>query len=132
VADGEGGGLIRILILFMLASAAPMPKGSESCAVLTPELRTALNAVHAARDGSPIDSARAIRRWLPKATKELSSVQPPAKEWLHLAVDLGRELIRLERTNEARRLLSRVRERDPDGDWGSKAASHIQDMDLAR
>ena len=67
----------------------------DSCSPTTPELDKALAAVHAARDGSPAESERAIQSWLPRTTQILMSEPKAPQEWLHLAVDLGGELARL-------------------------------------
>jgi hypothetical protein len=44
------------------------------------------------------------------------------RDWLHMAVDLGRELIRLGKGEVARQILNRVVDIDGDGDWGKTAA----------
>lgn len=113
------------------AGAAPKPE-AESCSLATPELRKALDAVHAARDGSEDDARRVIAAWLPKTTEMLASDGEVPKEWLHLAVDLGREMVRLRRTHTPRKLFARVRELDPQGDWGQKAAAHLAELDRDR
>jgi len=115
--------------LMLVGRAAPGQEATESCSITTPELDKALDAVHAARDGSAAESERVVKEWLPRVTQVLASDRKVLKEWLHVAVDLGRELTRLERTDEAHKLFSRVAKLDPKGEWGKKAATHMKDLD---
>ena len=110
-------------------AGAQRQEEAQSCALTTPELEKALDAVHAARDGNVAQSERVVKKWLPRATQALGSDRKPPTDWLHLAVDLGRELTRAGRADEARKLFSRVAELDPEGDWGHKAAARIKEID---
>ena len=114
-------------VLATVAASAPVQEPDQSCSLTSPELEKALDAVHAARDGSVADAKRVVDDWLPKTTRTLGSSRTASKAWLHLAVDLGRQLTRLGRTDEARKLYSRVVELDSDGDWGRKAAAHLEE-----
>jgi hypothetical protein len=118
-----------VVAVASLAAGAQANDETQSCSVATPELHKALDAVHAGRDGSVEQSEAAVKEWLPKTNEALASEKPINKEWFHLAVDLGGQLTRLGRTDEARTLLRRVTTLDPKREWGTKAAAQMKALD---
>lgn len=120
---------VAVVVAVAFLSSAASLSAAEACYPTTPELDKALDAVHAARDGSAVESARCIDAWLTRTTLVLASEAKWPYQWLHVAVDLGGELARLGRNDEARQLLSRVVELDPKGEWGVKAATRIRRLE---
>ncbi|HEX2120777.1 MAG TPA: hypothetical protein VHL59_03970 [Thermoanaerobaculia bacterium] len=118
-----------LLLAAALCVFAASPAVAESCSITTAELTEALDAVHASRGKTPAESAPVVDQWLPKATMQLATTEPLLDEWLHLSVDLGRELTRLDRRDEARQLYARVAELDPNGQWGRNAKKHLAEFD---
>src|SRR5688572_25978084 len=91
------------------------PRRGPGCEMNTPEGMQAVNVVHDARDGSASHSAEIVKTMLPKVTERLASEKDVNNQWLHAAVDLGMELVRHKRVDEARTLFTRVVELDADG-----------------
>jgi hypothetical protein len=108
--------------------AARDPRYPKSCDIVTAEGGKALDEIHGARDGSLNRSKRVVKTLLPRITKMLASDQGAPNEWLHVAVDLGKELARHERFEEARTLLARVAEIDSGREWGTKAADQLKEL----
>jgi hypothetical protein len=126
--------LSRILALppfvaFALMRALPLQAAAPSCSRTTPELDQALDAVHAARDGALTESQHVVKQWLPRTNRALASKSKVLEGWLHLAVDLARQLRRLGRIEEARTLFIRVAEIDAKGLWGKMAADHVKELE---
>jgi hypothetical protein len=141
VVNMQGGTMdCAVSALVVALSVVPMaaagkPAQGPSCSRaprLSPEEEEALDAVHRAKDGSRSDSERVVTDWFPKTKQALSSEGHVSNAWLHVAVDLGRELIRLERGAEAVPLLRRVVELRPEGEWGAKAARLLADLNRSQ
>jgi hypothetical protein len=58
----------------------------------------------------------------------LASEKDVNNQWLHAAVDLGKELVRHKRVDDARTLFTRVVELDADGEEGPKAAGQLKEL----
>ena len=124
----RGAWLTFVVATFCVPSAFA-GESSKECPVRTPETSKALDAIHAGRDGSAKESEAAIKEWLPRVTQALASTEPINGHWFHIAADMGGELVRLGRKDEARALLTRVTVLDADGEWGAKAAATLKALD---
>ena len=103
------------------------PQDGASCELLTPDGGKGLEVVHRARNGSAGESQVVVDAWLP-TTAQMLDAPTVTRDWLHMAVDLGRELTRLGKHPDARQLLKRVIEIDRDGEWGKAAATQLKDL----
>jgi len=104
------------------------PRRGPGCEANTPEGLQAVGVVHSARDGSASHSAEVVKTMLPKITEMLASEKDVNNQWLHAAVDLGKELVRHKRVDEARTLFTRIVELDGDGEWGPVAAGQLKEL----
>jgi len=105
---------------------------APSCELTTAEIRKALDVVHAAPRRLRGRCQTRRRRMAAPHHRGPCAGRLCTHGLVAPGVDLGIQLTRLKRTEEARRLFSRIHELDPDGDWGTKAAGHLKKIAEAR
>jgi hypothetical protein len=113
---------VALLLQGQAPSVKAVPQEGANCELVTPEGKKGLDAVHAARSAPTAEAQAVVATWLPTTTRMLGSATV-TPDWLHMAVDLGRVLSRLGNHSQARQLLDRVVQLDPDGEWGKTAAA---------
>jgi hypothetical protein len=116
--------MLRSLVLSSLLLASVSLYG-QSCETSTPELDQAIDAVHAVKDASPAEAAKIVDELLPRLVIGLARVGEIEDAWLHLGVDVSRQLVRLERKDEARRLLEQVAGVESYGNWQKTAKEEL-------
>jgi hypothetical protein len=115
---------VTLLLQGQASSVKVVPQEGANCELVTPEGKKGLDAVHAARSAPTPEAQAVVATWLPTTTRMLGSATV-TPDWLHMAVDLGRVLTRLGNHAQARQLLDRVVQIDPDGEWGKTAAAEL-------
>ncbi len=119
--------MLRFFVLgAFLAIATSL--SAQSCETTTAELTAAIDAVHEVRDASRSDAAKVVDEWQPRVVIALARVGEIEDSWLHLGVDIARELVRLGRVDEARRLLSQVSSRESDSSWRKQAKEELEKL----
>jgi hypothetical protein len=118
-----------LMLLFLLTFAVSAWAGGDGCTPKGPRtaMDDAMDEIHAALSGDK-NPEQVVARWLSPVALELEKPGTPSAATLHAAVDLGRQLARLGRREEARALFDRVAAIDREGDWGRKAGGHIRSM----
>ncbi|HEX8253595.1 MAG TPA: hypothetical protein VF846_10625 [Thermoanaerobaculia bacterium] len=120
--------MLRSLVLFaaLLAGAA---LSAQTCESTTPELAAAIDIVHELKGKPAADAVKVVDEWLPRIVLALARVGELEDAWLHLGVDVSRQLVRLERKDDARRLLTQIASRESDSNWKKTANDELQKLD---
>lgn len=120
--------MLRFLFLVaaVLGGAAMF---GQTCETATPQLTAAIDAVHELKEKPPADAAKVVDEWLPRIVLALARMGEIEDAWLHLGVDVSRQLVRLERADEARRLLTQIASRESESNWKKTANDELQKLD---
>lgn len=116
--------MLRSLVLLTLLFAAATIS-AQSCESTTAELTAAIDEVHALRERSASDATPVVEKHLSRVITRLAGLTAPEDAWLHLGVDLSRQLVRLDRPDDARRLLTQITSLDTESSWKETANEEL-------
>lgn len=121
------------VFLILLAGGYAGARAEDDCPASPSELAPApaLTEIHGAQRGTEEEIEPVLDRWLP-VVGCLEAAEASDEDWLHVAVDLGRLLVHLDRRDEARGVFGSARDLDPDGAWGRQAALQLYALDNLR
>jgi hypothetical protein len=101
---------------------------AQSCESSTPELDKTIEAVHGLKEKPPAAAAEVVDELLPRLVIGLARVGEIEDAWLHLGVDVSRQLVRLDRKDEARRLLAQVAGVESDSNYRKTAQEELENL----
>jgi hypothetical protein len=112
-------------LLFSALLLGGVSLDAQSCETSTPELDQAIEAIHAAKQASADEAAKVVDELLPRLVLGLARIGELEDAWLHLGIDVSRQLVRLERKDEARRLLEQVAGVESDSGYKTTANEEL-------
>ena len=102
---------------------------AQSCESTTPELSAAIDKVHAVREQSIEEAKKVVDEYLPRVVLRLASIHGEIEDsWLHLGIDLSRQLVRLDRKDEARLLLAQIAATESDSRYDEDARNELKKL----
>jgi thiol-disulfide isomerase/thioredoxin len=117
-------------LVVSLAAGSLDARAHGACPASGPE--PALEEIHRVQNQSREAIETALRDWLPVVGCLEDATGVVEEGWLHLAADVGRLLVHLERLEEARTVFTSVTDRDREGRWGSVAALRLYALENLR